>query len=57
MEKILPSDRAHFALCKESGERNGAQLFSQYGDVMMWNAKEAFPTSATTEQQGSERFR
>ncbi len=56
MEKIPSSDRAHFALRKESGEWNGAQLFSQYGGVVVGNAKEAFPTSTTTEQQSSERF-
>jgi hypothetical protein len=57
VEKISSSDRAHFALGKESRQGNGAQFFSQDGGVVMGNSKESFSPSATTEQQGSKRFR
>ena len=51
MKKISSSYRADFALSKKPRDRNVAQLLLYGGRIMVRDAEQALPSTATTEQK------
>jgi len=55
MQKVAPSDRTNLALCKESCRRDGAKPLLHDPTIVIGVAEESFSTSATAEQERTER--